>query len=66
MMKNLLALCLTVGITAPAPAAPLNLLLVTADDMNADSTGLLLAHMQATADPQLTAFETLLRSAANR
>ena len=54
MFRSLLFGCLAITFAAPAPAAPLNLLLVTADDMNADSPGWMGNKLGAT--PNLDAF----------
>src|SRR5438046_9265900 len=53
-MRRLVAFLVALVAISPAPAAPLNLLVVTADDMNADSTGFMGSKLGAT--PNLDAF----------
>src|SRR5438132_7432035 len=54
MAKIIGATTTVIALACAAPAAPLNLLIVTADDMNADSTGFMGSKLGAT--PNLDAF----------
>jgi len=61
-MRTVYAVVASFALAGAVSAAPLNLLLVTADDMNADSTGFMGSKLGAQ-DPQFPVFQKKLAAA---